>query len=70
MDENLLPEEVQRAVDRLQTLRKGASTDFTLHGGNSVSARRAWVDGMIAYIAMSRPEIGEKLSAMLREVAG
>jgi RNA-directed DNA polymerase len=30
---------------------------------------RAWVEGMIAYIAMSRPAVGAKLRAALREIA-
>ena len=31
---------------------------------------RAWVEGMIAYIAMARPAVGEKLRLALSEVAG
>ncbi len=31
---------------------------------------RSWVDGMIAYVAMSRPAVGAKLWAALSEVAG
>ena len=31
---------------------------------------RAWVEGMIAYIAMSRPILGAKLRLALSKVAG
>ncbi len=31
---------------------------------------RAWVEGMIAYVAMSRPAVGEKLRLALSKVAG
>jgi retron-type reverse transcriptase len=31
---------------------------------------RAWLDGMIAYIAMSRPAVGAKLRRALSEIAG
>jgi hypothetical protein len=29
---------------------------------------RAWVEGMIAYVAMSRPTVGEKLRRALSEI--
>jgi retron-type reverse transcriptase len=31
---------------------------------------RAWVEGMIAYVSMARPEVGEKLRQALKEVSG
>jgi hypothetical protein len=31
---------------------------------------RAWVEGMIAYVAISRPAVGEKLRLALSKVAG
>jgi RNA-directed DNA polymerase len=31
---------------------------------------RAWLEGMIAYVAMARPAMGEKLRVALSEIAG
>jgi RNA-directed DNA polymerase len=31
---------------------------------------RAWIEGMIAYVAMSRPDVGGKLRTLLSEIAG
>jgi hypothetical protein len=46
-------------TDGLATQNRGGEPNF-----------RAWLEGMIAYVAMSRPAVGAKLRAALAEVAG
>jgi RNA-directed DNA polymerase len=58
-------------VRRLRAiLHRARSEGLAAQNRNGETNFRAWVEGMIAYIAMSRPAVGEKLALALREIKG
>jgi len=63
-----VPREIIRRLRAILHRAKGEGLAAQNRGGEPNF--RAWVEGMIAYVAMSRPAVGEKLRLALSQVAG
>ncbi|CAN5376757.1 hypothetical protein BH10PLA2_BH10PLA2_20240 [soil metagenome] len=68
---NVQPGAPRPLIRRLRAiLHRAKKEGLAAQNHNQEPNFRAWLEGMIAYVAMSRPEIGQKLRSALGELGG